>query len=237
MPAWKRAEGEIDIGTVAGTLRAETAGGDVVVGGASGQVVARTAGEHIQIGPTDGSVRAETAGGSIRLQEARGRVVAETAGGSIDLLKLQSAVRATTAAGRILAEFNTGKKTFGPSELETSMGDVFVYLPANAPLTIDAAIETAAGRRIQSDFPLEIQGANEELVPSTLRGHGNLNGGGEVLKIRTIAGNIEIRKINDASLRELQQREESNWKDWQNRRQNKEHHQNLQEKKEDQHDE
>jgi hypothetical protein len=102
------------------------------------------------------------------------------------------------------------------------MGDVFVYLPSNVPLTIDAAIETAAGHTIHSDFPLEIQGENEELVPSTIRGHGNIDGGGGVLKIRTTAGNIDIRKLNDASLRELQQREESNWKSWQDRREEKE---------------
>jgi hypothetical protein len=200
--------GEIDTGIASGSLRAETAGGDVVVGGAGGPLVARTAGGRIRIGPTDGTVQAETAGGSIRLQGARGRVMVETAGGSIDLLQLESAVRATTAAGRILAEFNPSQKTFGPSQLESSMGDVYVYLPAHLPLTIDAAIETAAGRQIQSDFPLQIQGNKGELVPSTLRGHGTLNGGGEVLKIRTVAGNIEIRKIDPASLRELQQREQ-----------------------------
>jgi DUF4097 and DUF4098 domain-containing protein YvlB len=209
-------------------------------------VVARTAGGQIQIGPSGGSVRAETAGGSIRLQGTRGRVVAETAGGSIDLIEVESAVRASTAAGRILAEFNCTKKSFGPSQLETSMGDVYVYLPANVPLTIDAAIETAAGRRIQSDFPLDIQGDKEELVPSTVRGRGTLNGGGEILKIRTVAGNIEIRKIDEASLRELQQREESNWQGWQERRTEKdrrrqeleeERRQRQQEKDNDSHDE
>ena len=237
--------GEIVTGAVAGALRAETAGGDIVVGGATGQVVARTAGGQIQIGPTGGSVRAETAGGSIRLQGARGSVRAETAGGSIDLIEVESAVRASTAAGRILAQFNITKKIFGASQLETSMGDVYVYLPTNVPLTIDAAIETAAGREIHSDFPLDIQSDKEELVPSSLRGHGILNGGGQVLKIRTVAGNIEIRKIDGASRRELQQREESNWKAWQDQRTEKDHRgqevekerrQRQQERDEDSHD-
>jgi len=238
--------GEIITGPVAGALKAETAGGDIVVGGATGQVVAQTAGGQIQIGPSAGSVRAETAGGSIRLQGARGRVVAETAGGNIDMLELESAVRASTAAGRILAEFNATKKAFGPSQLESSVGDVYVYLPIDARLTIDAAIDTAAGRQIRSDFPLDIQGDKEELVPSTLRGRGTLNGGGEVLKIRTVAGNIEIRKIDEASLRELQQREDSNWKAWQQRRaekdrrdqeREKERQQRHEESDEDNHDE
>jgi hypothetical protein len=238
--------GEIVTGTVAGALKAETAGGDVVVGGATGQIMARTAGGQIQIGPSGGAVRAETAGGSIRLQGARGRVVAETAGGSIDLIDVEGTVRASTVAGRILAEFNCTRKSFGPSQLETSMGDVFVYLPGDLPLTIDAAIDTAAGRQIRSDFPLEIQGGNEELVPSTLRGHGSLNGGGQVLKIRTVAGNIEIRRIDEASRRELQQREESNWNGWQERRAEKdrrrlevekERRQRQKEKDDDDHDE
>jgi DUF4097 and DUF4098 domain-containing protein YvlB len=236
--------GEIVTGAVAGALRAETAGGDVIVGGADGQLVARTAGGQIQIGPTGSSVRAESAGGSIRMHGARGRVVAETGGGSIDLLQIQSAVRATTGAGRILAELNCNKKSFGASELETNMGDVFVYLPGDVPLTIDAAIATAAGRRIQSDFPIDIQGNKDDLIPSTLRGRGNLNGGGEVLRLRTVAGNIEIRKIDEASLRDLQQRGGTDWKAWQDRRaekdqrrqEDKERRQRQQERDGDQHE-
>jgi hypothetical protein len=107
---------------------------------------------------------------------------------------------------------------------------VYVYLPANLALTIDAAIETAAGHQIRSDFPLEIQGNREELVPTTLRGRGPLNGGGEVLKIRTVAGNIEIRKIDAASERELQQREEDTWKSWQQRRSEKDRRNQQREK-------
>jgi hypothetical protein len=230
--------GEIVTGMVNGTLKAGTAGGDVLIGGAAGQVSAQTAGGQIQIDHASGSVRAETAGGSIRLNGARGAVVAQTAGGSIDLLQVDGAVRASTAAGRILAEFNSTKKSFGMSRLETSLGDVYVYLPTDLPITIDAAIDTAAGRQIQSDFPLDIQGNKEELVPSTLRGRGNVNGGGEVLKIRTTAGNIEIRKINDSSLRELQKLQESEWKEQRQRhqQQNNQQQQQQQERDEGDHD-
>jgi len=209
--------GEIQVGQVGGTLRAETAGGDVVIAGAAGQVVAQTAGGQIQVGPTGGSVRAETAGGSIRLQGARGRVVAETAGGSIDLLQLEAGVRASTSAGRILAEFNASAKTFAASQLETSMGDVYVYLPVGLSLTIDAAIDAAAGHHIVTDFPLSILGDKEDFGERTIRGHGTLNGGGEVLRIRTVAGNIEIRKLDARSLEDLKSREETNWNRWQER--------------------
>jgi DUF4097 and DUF4098 domain-containing protein YvlB len=214
--------GEIQVGQVDGTLRAETAGGDVAIAGASGQVMAQTAGGQIEVGPTGGGVRAETAGGSIRLLGARGRVVAETAGGSIDLLQVGAGVRANTSAGRILAEFDASAKSFAASQLETSMGDVYVYLPVNLPLTIDAAIDAAAGHHIFTDFPLNILGDKQDFSERTIRGQGTLNGGGAVLRIRTVAGNIEIRKLDSRSMEELKSREETNWSRWRERQMEKE---------------
>jgi len=200
--------GEIAVGHVDGTLRAVTAGGDVVIGGARGAVVAETAGGQITIGPAGSSVRAETAGGSIRLNGARGRVVVETAGGSIDLFQIQGAIKASNAAGRILAQISASRNTFGASQLDTSMGDVQVFLPPDLPLNIDAAIEMAAGHRILSDFPIDIRGEREEFVPRQIRGSGALNGGGELLRIRTVNGNIEIRKLDARTLEELKGRQE-----------------------------
>jgi len=218
--------GGIVAGQINGTLRAETAGGDVVVAGGTGNVNAQTAGGQIQIGPVSGAVRAETAGGSIRLQGARGKVVCETAGGSIDLLQLVGAVRASTAEGHILAEWVAANaKDVGPSQLETSMGDVYVYLPVDVRLTIDAAIDAAAGHQIVSDFGLAIKGDRGELAPQTIRGHGTLNGGGEVLRIRTVSGNIEIRKLDARALEELKSRSDATWRRWQERQAEQQRHQ------------
>jgi DUF4097 and DUF4098 domain-containing protein YvlB len=207
--------GEIVAGLVQGTLRAQTAGGDLILRGASGPIEARTAEKQIQIGQSGGNVIAQTAGGSIRLQGARGRVEARTAGGSIDLLQMRNAIRAATAAGGILAQIDADLKTFAASELQTSVGDIQVFLPSNLPLTVDAAIDMAAGHKIVSDFPLNIQKEGEAFVPTKLRGEGALNGGGEVLRLRTVAGNIEIRKLDPRTLEQFRTRQESFWKRWQ----------------------
>ncbi len=209
--------GEIQAGLIGGALKAETAGGDIILRGASGPVQAETAGGQILVGECAGSVSAETAGGSIRLEGARGKVKVETAGGSIDLFRLQSAVEAATAAGRILAEINARRENFGASKLETSAGDVQVFLPPDLPLTIDAAIDEAAAHNILSDFPLRIEGSQEDFAQRSLRGQGNLNGGGKVLRIRTVAGNIEIRRLDPGVLEQLKQRQQSFWKRWQER--------------------
>jgi hypothetical protein len=225
--------GEIVAGMVGGTLRGETAGGDLVLRGASGPIEARTAGGQIQIGESGGSIVAQTAGGSIRLQGARGKVEARTAGGSIDLLQLRNAVRAATAAGCIMAQIDADQKTFAASELQTSMGDIQVFLPPNLPLTIDAAIDIAGGHKIVSDFPINIQRDGPVFAATKVRGEGALNGGGEVLRIRTSAGNIEIRKLDPNTLAQLRARQESYWKRWQeqeDRRQQKEQDQRERQK-------
>jgi DUF4097 and DUF4098 domain-containing protein YvlB len=234
--------GEIQVGQVDGAVRAETAGGDIVIGGAAGQVMAETAGGTIHVGPTGGGVRAQTAGGNIVLRGARGRVVAETTGGSIDLLQLGAGARANTSAGRIVAAFDANTKTFVASQLESSMGDVYVYLPVSLSLTIDASIDAAAGHHIVTDFPLSILGDKEDFSERTIRGHGTLNGGGEVLRIRTVAGNIEIRKTDARSLQEIKSHEDTAWNRLQERQAEKaqrerEHEQERRQKQKEKEDE
>jgi DUF4097 and DUF4098 domain-containing protein YvlB len=214
--------GEIVAGMIQGTLRAQTAGGDLVLRGASGTIEARTAGGQIQVGQSGGNVIARTAGGSIRLQGARGRVEARTAGGSIDLLQMRNAIRASTSAGGILAQVDADLKMFVASELQTSAGDIQVFLPANLPLTVDATIDMAAGHKIVSDFPLNIQKEGEAFAPTKVWGEGALNGGGEVLRLRTVAGNIEIRKLDPRTLEQFRVRQESFWKRWQEREERRE---------------
>ena len=185
-----------------------------VLRGASGPVTAETAGGRIQIGQCGATIRAETAGGSIRLQGAKGGVVVDTAGGSIDLFQMQSAVRAMTAAGRILAELDGNRETFGASHLETSVGDVQVFLPPDLPINIDALIEESMGHRIVSDFPLHLTSEDEDFQHGPERGEGELNGGGKVLRIRTVMGNIEIRKIDPKMFDQIKLRQDAFWKRW-----------------------
>ena len=216
--------GEIVAGMVQGTLRAETAGGDILLRGASGPVYAETAGGQIQLGQCGANVRAETAGGSIHVDAARGKVQAETAGGSIDLMQLMSGVRAETAAGHILAHINANRGTFAASSLQTSVGDIHVFLPPDLPLTIDAVIEEAMGHRIMSDFPLSLRGGQGNFMVGTVEGRGTLQGGGNELKIHTVMGNIEIRRLDAGALTQMKQSQDAFWKRWQERWQERQRH-------------
>lgn len=211
--------GQIASGLIQGSVRAETSGGDIVLRGASGPVTAETAGGQIQIGQCGATIRAETAGGSIHLQGAKGGVVVETAGGSIDLFRMQSEVRAMTSAGRILAELDGNRDTFAASHLETSVGDVQVFLPPDLPINIDALIEESGGHRIVCDFPLHLTSDENDFHHGPKRGEGALNGGGKILRIRTVVGNIEIHKIDPKMIDQIKLRQEAFWKRWEEQQQ------------------
>ncbi len=161
--------GRVSLGNVRGKINASTGGGDVVlVSGQQGailqagggniqvkQVAGRlkisTGGGNIDIGDVSGPVELETGGGSIRLGSARGPVRAETGAGRIELNGVPSA-RVETGAGGIVAKFVPGSGSEN-SSLETSAGDITVYLSSKMNLTIRAAIEMANGHHIHSDIP------------------------------------------------------------------------------------
>lgn len=187
--------GAILVTNCAKTLRADTAGGEIRIQHGGGDVIAETAGGDVHIGVIAGRVSASTSGGSIQVDGARGLVHAETAGGGIRLWKVAGPVRAETAGGNITAEVIANRAVWADSTLETTVGDVIVYLPADLAFTVRATIESAGSRhRIISDFPLNIRPSNDVPGARELFGEGQVNGGGAQLRIRTTSGNIEIKK-------------------------------------------
>jgi len=172
----------------------ETGGGGIHVEHCNGRVRASTGGGSIELGEIGGPAEISTGGGSIRLSSAKGPVQAETGGGTIELWGVPSA-RAQTGAGGIQAKFIPAGSERDDSSLETSAGDITVYLAANVNITIRASIEVANGHSIHSDFP-EIRVSTEggDYGPKTVTAEGDLNGGGPTLKVETMTGDISLRR-------------------------------------------
>jgi len=172
----------------------ETGGGSIQVERCNGRVKATTGGGSIDLGDIGGPAEIETGGGSIRLASAKGIVHAETGGGSIELNGVPSA-RAETGAGGIVAKFVSSGGERNDSVLETSAGDITVYLAPNLSLTIRASIDLANGHSIRSDFSeIQIRTEGGDYGPKTVTAEGNMNGGGPVLKVRTTTGDIVFRR-------------------------------------------
>ena len=102
-------------------------------------------------------------------------------------------MKATTAGGDIYVELDPTNA--GRSELETAGGDITLYLPAGAKVTIEARIKIRDrwdedDYEITSDFKAESQDRDKREVTARYV----INGGGKVITIETVNGDIDILK-------------------------------------------
>jgi DUF4097 and DUF4098 domain-containing protein YvlB len=200
--------GQIDIGDVGSDVAVSTGGGNIHIGSAAGRVVAssgggdlhigsgklmtlETGGGSIKVNKCDGQIKAETGGGTIDLSQIEGPAMIETGGGSIKVTGIRKGLQAETGSGPIVATLTRGAN-FINSKLETSVGDIIVYVPDGLGVTIRAAVEVARGEGIHSDFPELKITKSGNIGPREVYAEGDLNGGGPVLRVHTATGNIQF---------------------------------------------
>ncbi len=185
--------GHIRVASVEHLAKLDTGGGNVTLEHSGGELIASTGGGQIDVGEAAGLVKARTAGGGIRVVRVSGPTNLETGGGSIYLTEVDGAVKASTGAGGITAWFvSSGKQ--GTCDFQSSDGDIVIYLPRKLPITIDAQIQNGDDHRVIYDpaFPMKVTYDDVSNGSRRVRAAGELNGGGEVLRLRTVAGNIRL---------------------------------------------
>ncbi|HYL64337.1 MAG TPA: energy transducer TonB [Candidatus Methylomirabilis sp.] len=217
--------GHIRAGQIGGRAQLETDGGNITLKQAGSFVAVRTGGGQIDFGEVHGSVRAQTGGGGIRIITVSGPMEVESNGGSICLTRVAGAVRAATAGGNIQAWINPEMNSngtvslAGASQLSSGAGDIVVFLPRNLAATIDAQVESGGTGRIDADpaLPLIVQLPGNRLA-GPVHATAALNGGGELLKLRTTIGRIRLQfldtnfALRDSLIREQKERINS-WQD------------------------
>jgi hypothetical protein len=196
--------GDLEISSLGGNIwlkaiakgRVQSGGGNIEVVRCVGVLLVRTAGGNINLGEMGGAVTAETGGGTIRVGVAHGAVVATTALGNIELWKLAQGAVAHTGMGRITAEFVGDRNSMRESELVTSMGDIMVYFAGTVPGNIHAVTGKSPSRHILSEFPdLKISNGMAEYGPRSIAAEGAIHGGGPIIEVRTLIGQIALRNV------------------------------------------
>jgi len=190
----KTVGGHIRLAAVGGTAHLETGGGNISLERAGLEMSATTGGGQIEVGEASGAIRAHTGGGGIRVARVKGPTQLETGSGSIYLTQVQNTVRASTGAGGITAWFGPDVKLTQESQLESGEGDIVVYLSKQMPVTIDARIDLGDEHHFIADpaFPMKVTYIASQGGARAVRAEGALNGGGVVLRLRTVAGNIKL---------------------------------------------
>lgn len=186
--------GHIRVASVQGAAHFYTGGGNISLEHSGAVLTAETDGGQIEVGEATGLVRAKTDGGGIRVVRLFGPTDLQTASGSIYLTQIDNAVKASTSSGGITAWFASPAKAHGGCDLQSEDGDIVVHLPRELPVTIDAQVEQQGDHSVIVDpaFPLKVSYGDSSDGARVVRAEGTLNGGGEVLHLRALAGNIQF---------------------------------------------
>jgi len=213
--------GEVLFENVIGDVRGKTMGGNVryknvqrrdgslgspLRGGAgldetrSDTVQISTMGGDIEIEDAPEGADLKTMGGNIEIRDARRFVRAKTMGGDIEIESIDGWVEATTMGGDIEVSV-TGHG--GDVSLTSMSGEIDVVVPAGFGMELE--LEIAFTRNSKKEFEIDLPGGPATTVTPDwdhdhgtprkyIRSSGTMNGGGNVVKIKTINGNIKIRE-------------------------------------------
>ena len=195
--------GDIDVDYPDRKVKLRTFGGDIDVGKAE-EVNVKTMGGDINIGEAPVGAEVSTMGGDITIRSAGEYARAKTLGGDIEIRAIDGWAKAKTLGGditvRMVGDPGRGKRDV---ELESLGGDIELIVPAGLSMEFDIELSyTKSGEgkcRIESDFDMKINETKEwerkwGQKRRYIYGTGSVNGGEHRIKIKTMNGNITIRK-------------------------------------------
>jgi DUF4097 and DUF4098 domain-containing protein YvlB len=178
----KTSGGKLAFSHLEGTLSANTSGGSINVADCLGPIKIVTSGGDITVADGTGTLDARTSGGRIEVRNFTGDAEVRTSGGNLSLRGITGKIIGKTSGGSIQASIPDD--IGGDVKLQTSAGNIDLFLSATAPVDIDAR---ASIGKVFSHLPLETTNGDSEHL------RGKLNGGGKSVKLETSAGNISIQ--------------------------------------------
>lgn len=177
------AGGNFSVKNIIGMIEANTSGGNIKLENTKGNLTAHTAGGNIIIETSSGDIEATTSGGNVSITGFNGNVDVATAGGHINLSGSNGQIEASTAGGNIKLDYTGTNKGI---DMSTLGGNITATLPSD--FSADANIGTLVGK-ITCDFAkVEAKSSVSSYVKA------KFNGGGEVFKCTTSAGNITVSR-------------------------------------------
>jgi DUF4097 and DUF4098 domain-containing protein YvlB len=201
--------GRVLIEDVTGDITGSSGGGNVTLknvtrrsGQSTGdQVLITNAGGQIEVDSAPSGADVKTGGGRIHVRTARGFVKASTGGGAIDIDSVDGWVKASTGAGRVTVTV-AGEGGAHDVSITSGTGDITLTVPPNFSMNLDLKLGyTSEDRKHQivSDFAMNQQSTDEwssdEGTPRKyVIGSGSIGGGGNKVRIRTVNGNIYIKR-------------------------------------------
>ncbi len=181
--------GNIDLKAFNGDVMLQTKAGNITLADGNGDVKAKTSGGNVQAVQVIGAVNGQTTAGNVTVRGCKGGAELKTAGGSIEV-ENDGPVLAKTSGGSIrcqLQETTTSQNML--LDLETMGGSINVSLLPDIDATVEAKV---LGGSVTTEFPVSVE-TTGTVKPDQLQG--TINGGGPLLKLRAVGGNVILRNI------------------------------------------
>jgi DUF4097 and DUF4098 domain-containing protein YvlB len=204
--------GQVLVEDVTGDVKATSQGGNVIqrrVKGRSGkgiedEVSIKTMGGDINVDDAPEGTDVHTMGGDIHIKQATKFARAKTMGGNIEIDAIDGRVDATTMGGDVTVTMigNPEQRERGV-DIQSMGGDVTLTVPAGLSMDIDITLAYTKDRRddykIVSDFTVKQEETKEwERSHGSSRkyvyGTGSIAGGKHKVRIKTVNGNIYLKK-------------------------------------------
>ncbi|WP_345238208.1 DUF4097 family beta strand repeat-containing protein [Hymenobacter saemangeumensis] len=129
-------------------------------------------------------------GGDLQIRDVNGDLEVNMKNGDIKLLNVAGPVVANTVSGDITVRYSTLRQ--GPSSISAVSGNVDVSMPANSKASLK--LRSISGE-IYTDFDLALpknQGDMRHVGGQVV--DGTVNGGGTTLSLKSVSGDIYVRK-------------------------------------------
>lgn len=204
--------GRVLLQDVTGNVKGSSMGGNVIYKNITNRAGVST-GDEVRISSMGGAIKVDTApagadvstmGGDIIINSAARFIKAKTMGGNIHIGAIDGWVRATTMGGSVAVTM-TGDPAQGQRDvtLSSNGGDITLTVPAGLSMDLDVEIAYTSNRKrdyqIISDFDIQrsetgdwddSQGTPRKYI----YGKGSIAGGKNRVTIRTINGDVYLKK-------------------------------------------
>jgi DUF4097 and DUF4098 domain-containing protein YvlB len=198
--------GRVLLENVVGDVDATSMGGQVIYknvksrsGEGNGKVVRiKTMGGAIDVAEAAHGADLHTMGGDITIKSAQEFVTAKTMGGDIAIEAIDGWVKATTMGGDIKVNMTGNpKKGKRDVELKSMGGDIHLTVPAGLSMDIEIQLTLTPRAKkeykIISDFEIKQEKKTKD-GKTIIYGTGSIGGGKHKIKIKTVNGNIILKK-------------------------------------------
>jgi hypothetical protein len=167
-------------------LQIQTGDGSVQAESINGNLDIQTGDGSISVQGAKGQIRLRTGDGSIEGRDLDGNADMTTGDGHVNVDGRFDGLNVKTGDGSVNVRASTGSKVNSTWSIHTGDGSVDLVLPADIHADLDASTHDG---HISMGMPLTVEGNF-----SSSQIHGKMNGGGQLITVRTGDGSIHLSK-------------------------------------------